>query len=98
MEEGQGLAELIPPLDRQMLRLTIGESACIIKYGLKGPWEINGKVYNQPMPANVGLSNIEIAEILTYVYNEFADTTTIISQHEIAKGLQNCDSADPLTE
>lgn len=69
-EDGSGLGRLIPPLENSDYMMeSIERSVCIIKNGLTGEIMVNGKQYNQPMPANKGLTNIEVAEIVTYIHN-----------------------------
>ena len=70
MEDGSGLGSLIPPLKNSdyLFNNTPG-SIRSIKYGLKGPIEVNGIKYNQPMPGNPNLTNIEIQELMIYITN-----------------------------
>ncbi len=70
MEDGEGLGKLIPPLKNSNYLLeNLPEAVRSIKYGLKGPIIVNGKSYNQPMPANPNLTNIEILELMIYITN-----------------------------
>jgi len=90
-EKGGGLAKLIPPLkDSDYLYQNLGSIFCSIKYGLQGPAEINGIVYNQPMPANEQLTPLEIAEILTYIFNELNNDQRLVSVNKVAKALNDC--------
>lgn len=70
--DGSGLAALYPPLKGSNL-LAGNEAwvACGIKHGMKGPMEVNGVTFNQQMAALGHLTNLEIAEIMTYVYTDF---------------------------
>ncbi len=69
-KEGQGLARLYPPLDNSdYLDNNVDGVICIVKHGLQGSIVVNGVEYNQMMPANPALTPLEIAEIVTYVYN-----------------------------
>ena len=67
MDEGNGLGQLIPPLaNSDYLLEDLARAVRIIKFGQKGPIEVNGKSYNQPMPANPQLTNQEIQMLLAY--------------------------------
>ncbi len=50
---------------------------------------VNGKKYNQPMPANNQLTNLDIAEVVTYIYNEWNGETKITEVKEVEKVLNN---------
>ena len=92
--DGTGLAKLVPPLkDADYLNiLKSDEFACQIKYGLEGEIEVNGILFNQPMPAISHLTSIEIAEIVTYVNNTWGrGREDGIYEVKIAeKALNNC--------
>ncbi|HBH24820.1 MAG TPA: cytochrome C [Cytophagales bacterium] len=91
--DGAGLGKLYPPLmASDYLSIdSLNRVACLIKYGMEGPIVVNGKEYNQLMPANTQLNNLDIAEVMTYIYNEFGGQTTIITQHDVRKYLDECD-------
>lgn len=89
--EGQGLAKLFPPLSNSDYLDDHMESVpCIIKNGLSGEVTVNGVVYNQPMPAIPQLTNLEIAEITTFIYNSWGRKGGIINVKEVEKMLENC--------
>lgn len=91
MEDGAGFKELYPPLkNADYLKEDVARAVCIIKNGQKEPIIVNGEQYNQLMPNNLSLTNLEIAEITTYIYNRFADSTMVISAKEVDKILKNC--------
>lgn len=91
-QNGTGLAKLYPPLkDSEYLMTHRQESICGIRHGQKGEIVVNGVSYNQEMPSNFLLTNLEIAEIATYVYTEFADTVQIITINEVQKILSLCE-------
>ncbi|MFI5163075.1 MAG: c-type cytochrome [Sphingobacteriales bacterium] len=87
---GQGLAALIPPLDDSLfLKTNRSLLACYIKSGLKGPIKINGKDFDDGMPAN-DLSPMELAQALTYVCNSFGNKLNTINQEQVETNLRNC--------
>ena len=89
--DGKGLARLYPPLlDSDYLKLNKKEVICGIRYGQKGEIFVNGVMYNQEMPGIPGISDLEIAEIATYIYTEFADTIQIITLNDVRAIMENC--------
>ena len=68
---------------------------CGMRYGQKGELMVNGILFNQEMPPNVNITDLEIAEIATYVFTEFADSVQIITLNEIAEIMKSC-QADSL--
>lgn len=87
--DGTGLGRVIPPLvDSDYMREDVGRTVKIIKHGLKGEIEVNGIIYNQNMPANPQLTNMEIAQITTYIYNVWGNKQELIDANEVAGHLQ----------
>jgi hypothetical protein len=98
-KEGTGLARLYPPLrNSDYLIPNKNKVICGIRYGQKGEITVNGIVFNQPMPANLNITDLEIAEIATYLYTEFADSVQIITINEVRKILENCEGDTVLVE
>ena len=72
--DGQALAGLIPPLaGSDYLIINKDKLACIIRNGLDGEIIVNGVSYNQPMPANTLLTEIQISNIINYINNEWGN-------------------------
>lgn len=90
-QNGEGLARLIPPLKGTDLPERDSLIACIIKNGLKEEIMVNGVMYNQPMPANLHLTNLEIAEISTYLHNQFFGETFLVTIESVNKALSHCE-------
>jgi cytochrome c551 len=91
--DGSGLRKLYPPLRQSVYLERYPERAiCSMRYGLRGPGEDNAESYPQEMPGNPQLSDLEIAEIATYVYYEFADSVVVWSTAGVAKILADCAS------
>jgi mono/diheme cytochrome c family protein len=87
---GEGLAALVPPLnDSVFLKKNKNSLACYIRSGLKGPIIINGKPFDDAMPANE-LSPMEIAQALTYVGNSFGNKLNLITQEQVQADLAKC--------
>lgn len=88
MVSGEGLGGLIPPLKGSDYLLNdVYGAARIIKYGLKGPIKVNGTEYNQPMPANPRLTNLELTELLTYITNNWGNAHGSVKIAEVEKAI-----------
>ena len=89
--DGSGLARLYPPLKNSDYIIPHkAEVICGIRHGQKGDLMVNGILFNQEMPPNANLTDLEIAEIATYVFTEFADSVQIITLNEIAEIMKSC--------
>jgi cytochrome c551 len=83
-KDGTGLARLYPPLKNSDYMLVNRQKVlCGMRYGQQGAITVNGVVFNQPMPANPSITDLEIAEIATYIYTVFADSVQIITANEV---------------
>lgn len=90
-KDGSGLGKLIPPLTPNIyLQKNNKQLACILKYGITGKIEINNIIYDEIMPSNPSLTNLEIAEILTYIGNNWGNKLSIINTDDVTKSLVNC--------
>ncbi|MEJ5056227.1 c-type cytochrome [Sphingobacterium sp. MYb382] len=89
--KGEGLGKLYPPLtDSTFLNKQRAQLACIVKHGIRGPLQVNGKTYDGIMPGNAKLNTVEIAYILTYITTTFGNSTSTYTQEEVVKNLENC--------
>lgn len=92
-EDGQGLARLIPPLaNADYFAQDSSKLICIMKFGLEGSIVVNGVEYNQPMPANMNLTNLELAELSTYIYKKFQGQEKLILPGTVGKILSKCET------
>ena len=67
-ESGDGLQRLMPPLaNSDYLRDRPRDVIRGIRYGMQGPIEVNGVVYDEVMPANEELSEFQIVNIVNYL-------------------------------
>jgi mono/diheme cytochrome c family protein len=89
--DGAGLAMLYPTLtDTTFLKQNKEKLACYIKNGLQGPIQVSGKNYEGIMPAQATLSDIEIAEIITYITNSFGNKQGFYPYQQVRDDLQKC--------
>lgn len=89
--DGKGMTDLYPPLQGSQFLGSKNELICITKLGLSGEIKVNGKIYNRPMPANTKLSNIEIAEIVTYISNSWGNEKTYTPIDTVTQALNRCE-------
>jgi cytochrome c551 len=92
-KNGRGLGLIYPPLDTSdYMRNNVEGVLCLIRHGKSGELTVNGKSFNQKMPGVANLSDLEIAEIATYIYNSWSHDAGIIDVKEASKILASCDS------
>ena len=87
---GAGLASLYPPIAGSDYLADKNALICLIRYGLQGPIVVNGKRYNRPMPAQPKLSDLEIAELTTYLYNKWGGETKVTDVKAVTPVLEQC--------
>jgi cytochrome c551 len=91
-EDGTGLARLYPPLkESDYLEVNEEKVICSIKFGQSGKLIVNGIVFNQPMPPNPRLTNLEISEITTYIYSTWGGKKKLFTHEEVERILKGCD-------
>lgn len=89
--DGSGLGRVYPPLKHaDFLEQHFEEVACIIKYGKKGEIWVNGVMYNQEMKGIPTLTNLELAEILTYITNAWGSSRELVEVSEVDNLLLTC--------
>ncbi len=83
--EGQGIANVFPPLAKSdYLLADKTRSIKIVKRGLQGQINVNGKIYNGIMPPQ-NLDDVQIAAVLTYVHSSFGNNGDKISADEVKR-------------
>jgi mono/diheme cytochrome c family protein len=88
--DGKGMANLYPPLAGSPALANKSLISCVIKYGMKDSILVNGKVFNRPMPANPKLTEIEIAEIVSFVSMKWGKDSTYTKIETVQEALRNC--------
>jgi cytochrome c551 len=89
--EGTGLGLVFPPLNQSdFMENNFEKVLCIMKYGLQGEVTVNGNTYNQAMPGVPSLTDLEIAEIATYIYNSWEHKRGIVEVSAVSKVISNC--------
>lgn len=81
--DGKGIKGAFPPLAASdWLNQDQKRAISAVKNGLSGSIKVNGEVYNGVMPA-LGLSREDIANVLTYVYNEWGNSKKVIQPGDV---------------
>ena len=92
-DDGKGLAQLYPPLAASdYLMADISRAACIVKNGQFKEIQVNGVTYSQMMPGLQHLTNLEIAQILTYVTNSWGNDGGIQEVKAVENWLTTCET------
>jgi cytochrome c551 len=89
-KDGSGLALLYPPLDSSDYLANPTDLYCIIRLGKSGELIVNGMNFNQPMPAFPGLSDLEIAEISTFILNSWSNKQGLHDVKDVSIRLETC--------
>lgn len=88
---GTGLGLVYPPLAQSdFMKNNFEQVLCLMKYGIKGEIIVNGKSYVQPMPGVHSLTDLEIAEIATYIYNSWGHERGLVDVTESTSVLTKC--------
>ena len=92
-KNGKGLGLIYPPLDTSdYMENHLEEVVCLMRNGKSGELIVNGKNFNQAMPGIQTLSDLEVAEIATYIYNSWSHSKGIIDVKSASQILSSCDS------
>lgn len=90
-KNGKGLGLVYPPLDSSdYMESNLNEVICLIKNGINGEILVNGKAYNQKMQGLTNLTDLEIAEISTYIYNTWSHDRGLIDVNQVSGVLSKC--------
>lgn len=82
-ENGEGIPNAFPPIAKSdYLMADKKRSIKIVKHGLEGAITVNNKTYNSVMPA-LGLSDDDIASVLTYIRNSFGNKGDAVTVDEV---------------
>lgn len=92
---GSGLGDLYPPIKGSDYLVNREEIICLIRNGISGDMVVNGKTYNQAMPANRNLYDLDIASIMTFIYSEWEGEKGVIEADFVRKTLENCENIQP---
>ena len=85
LANGEGIKGVFPPLaDSDWLKENREGSIHAIKFGLRGPIEVNDVEYDNLMPA-LGLNDDEVADIMNYINSAWGNTLQKpVTEEEVA--------------
>lgn len=88
--DGKGMSALYPPIAGSSVVADKARMACIILNGMRDTIIVNGKQFNRPMPANPKLTEIEIAEIVSFVSMKWGKDSTYTPIDFVHRALSGC--------
>lgn len=85
LSNGEGIKGVFPPLaNSDWLKEKREESIHAVKFGLRGPIEVNDVDYDNLMP-ELGLSDKEIADVMNYINSSWGNKlTNPFSEEEVS--------------
>ena len=88
--DGKGMANLYPPLATSARLSDKSAVACIIRNGMKGTILVDGKEFNRPMPPNPKLTEIEIAELVSFLGMKWGKDSVYTPIETVQAALKDC--------
>lgn len=83
--EGQGIPSAFPPLAKSdYLNANVDRAIGAVLHGLTGEITVNGVKYNSIMTKQM-ISQEEVANVLTYVYNSWGNNKTVVTPAMVKK-------------
>lgn len=93
-ENGTGLGLVYPPLNKSdYMTEKFEDVVCLIRNGKQGEITVNGKSYIQGMPGIPALTDLEVAEIITYIYNTWEHQRGLVEVKEVSTILNKCENS-----
>ena len=90
-QNGQGLGKLYPPIaDADFVKERSEDVICLIRLGIEGELIVNGIMYNMAMPPNPALTDLEVAQIATYILNSWGHKEGLIDVKTVSPLLDRC--------
>ena len=94
-KDGTGLGRVYPPLNvSDYMDGHFNDVICLMRYGKKGELTVNNVKFHQPMPGIPALTDLEIAEIATYIYNTWTHQRGIVEVKEASRILNACQPSE----
>ncbi len=85
MANGEGLPNVFPPLAKSdFLKADTNRAIKSVIKGLSGPITVNGKPYNNMMPAQE-LNDDQVADVLTYVMNTWGNDYGVVTPADVKR-------------
>lgn len=82
--DGKGLAGAFPPLaGSDFLNADRDRAIATVLHGRSGAITVNGETFDAVMPS-LGLSDDQVANVLTYVYSQWGNNGTVVRPADVA--------------
>lgn len=83
---GEGIPGVFPPLAKSDFLLRDQKRAIgVVLHGLSGEIKVNNQAYNMVMPAQGGLSDQEVADVLNYVQNNWGNKAKPVTPAQVSE-------------
>lgn len=90
-KNGMGLGRVYPPLAQSdYMQNNFDRVICLMRHGMQGEMVVNGVTYNQAMPGIPTLTELELAELATYIYNTGEHARGPVRLEDVARSLKTC--------
>lgn len=88
---GEGLKSLMPPVAKSdYLEKNRSTLPCLIKYGISDSIVVNGKIYQEHMPAIKQLSEYDIMCVLNYINTNMGNQIEKYEYNEVLQLIREC--------
>ncbi len=87
MEDGAGLRNMIPPLDKPFKRTAAGQLVCLVRNGQL----VTDSSLMLAMPPFPQLSTIDIANVLNYIQWKWQKEHDFMTADDAEKALNSCE-------
>ena len=92
MDDGSGLAGVIPPLaGSDYLGQHSEQLPCIIRKGIKGDITVNGRKFSTEMTGVPQLTEFEITNVINYINTAWGNDFEIVKHLVVRKALEECE-------
>ena len=88
-KNGEGLKLLIPPLTDPTW-VNNDSIICIIRNGLEGNIQVNGKSYNSRMTGNAQIEPDEISDLVSYIRHSFTHQPGRLTIQQVGEQVLKC--------
>ena len=92
MEDGSGLAKLIPPLagSDYLENADVETLVCLIMQGAEGGIVVNGTQYHEPMPGFSNLKPAELSNLINYIKTGFGNKMETVDPQDVRAAYETC--------
>lgn len=86
LPDGKGMPKVFPPLAKSDYLLADKDRAIrVVLKGMTGPVTVNAETYNSAMPAQSQLNDEQVADVVTYILNEWGNDGGSVSTDDVRR-------------